>query len=538
LRATRLLGATYSANGQWRLADRAFAEARTTADLLMGLGLHPGERSRILEEIAHLGRLSALARIRCGDCLGALGLLERSRSVELAVSLRLDATGLSKDDTRRLHDLRRRTRAVEEALQARDLENPKVLVQRLGALHAKICRLVAAGRAPDKEAASVEHLLDGLLDENTCVLAPVITEHGSAGLVARRDARGPVVLHADIPIRAKVLEAMPVASSRRTADRTRSVCFAPSLIENDAIERAWMLFGQVLSDTGVAKEARVIVLTPGDAGSLTPALAARGSEAVLDDFEVTVAPSLALAQAAKRRAQAPRKASLGAVINPTLNLGGAVVEHAFVSAHFAPERQQAAIGEAATARTVAKTVQGKSHWLFATHGQLDRSNERNSWLALAGGQRLYMSDKLFSRRSRGPRLVVLSACESGLHEHRLRPEEFNGFAGLFLQMGAAGVIVAAWPVDDTATAFLMGRFFRHHVAEALNAATALRRAQLWLRDATVEALKSELGAVAQRANAAQEQAISECLRGLADYAPGTAPYSAPEHWAGFTLVGA
>jgi tetratricopeptide (TPR) repeat protein len=538
LRTMRVLGAAYSAAGQWRFADRAFTEARATADLIMGLGLHPGEQSRVLGEISHLGRQSALARIRCGDCLGALNLLENSRSVELAMSLRLEAIKLSKEEARRLHDLRRQARAAEEVLQAPDVENPKAMVQRLSLLHSEICRMVTAYREADEDTANVEYLLKDLLDEDTCVLAPIITEHGSAGLVARRGERGLVVSHVDIPLRAKSVEATPTAVSAIAAGLTRSVRFASPIIEADAIERAWTLFGQVLTEAGVAKDSRIIILTPGDAGPLTPALAARGGEALLNDFEVTVAPSLTLALTAKRRAQTPRKASLGAVINPTLSLDGAVVEYAMVSAQFAPEQQAAAIGKAATAQAVAKVVRSKSHWLLATHGQFYRANGRDSWLALAGGRRLYMNDALFSSRSRGPRLVVLSACESGLHEQRLRPEEFRGFAGLFLQMGAAGVIVAAWPVDDTATAFLIGRFFRYHIAEALNVATALRRAQLWLRDATVEELTSTFREASQKANAAQRRAFATCRQRFSGLAPGAVPFSAPEHWAGFTLMGA
>lgn len=538
LRTMRVLGAAYSAAGQWRFADRAFTEARRTADLIMGLGLHPGEQSRVLGEISHLGRQSAFARIRCGDCLGALSVLESSRSVEIAVSLRLDAIRLPRNESRRLHDLRRRARAAEEALQAPGLKNPKAIIQRLGSLHSGICRLVEADGAVGEEKATVENLLGGLLDDNTCVLAPVITEHGSAGLVARRGERGLVVSHVDIPVRAKPVEATSITTSGVSTGLTRSVRFASPTIEVEAIERAWALFGQVLADAGVAEESRVIVMTPGDAGPLTPALAARGGKTLLNDFEVTVAPSLALAHAARKRAQVPRKASLGAVINPTLDLDGAVVEYALTSAQFPPERQEAAIGSAATAQVVVKVVRNKSHWLLATHGQFDWANARDSWLALAGGGRLHMNDALFSRRSRAPRLVVLSACESGLHEQRLRPEEFKGFAGLFLQMGAAGVIVAAWPVDDTATAFLIGRFFRYHIAEGLDVAPALRRAQLWLRGATAEELTSVLRDAAQIADAAQKRALSACHRRLATFVPGAVPFSAPEHWAGFTLMGA
>jgi CHAT domain-containing protein len=83
-----------------------------------------------------------------------------------------------------------------------------------------------------------------------------------------------------------------------------------------------------------------------------------------------------------------------------------------------------------------------------------------------------------------PRLVVLSACETGLVDITSNPDEFIGLPGTFMALGAAGVIGTLWPVNDTATALLMARFYELHISERLPPASALSRAQAWLREAT------------------------------------------------------
>ncbi len=72
-------------------------------------------------------------------------------------------------------------------------------------------------------------------------------------------------------------------------------------------------------------------------------------------------------------------------------------------------------------------------------------------------------------------LVTLSACETGLG--RVSPgDELWGFTRPFLAAGAQTLLVSLWPVDDAATARIMGRFYerlRHGSAQS-----ALRAAQL------------------------------------------------------------
>lgn len=76
-------------------------------------------------------------------------------------------------------------------------------------------------------------------------------------------------------------------------------------------------------------------------------------------------------------------------------------------------------------------------------------------------------------------LVVLSACESGLRRV-LRGDELLGLAAAFLQVGASVVLATLWRVDERATYLLMERFYQE-VQHGQPYATALHRAQLYLR---------------------------------------------------------
>jgi CHAT domain-containing protein len=95
-------------------------------------------------------------------------------------------------------------------------------------------------------------------------------------------------------------------------------------------------------------------------------------------------------------------------------------------------------------------------------------------------------------------LVVLSACRTG-RGAEVRGEGVVGLAWGLFAAGAARGVVSYWNVSDPSTAELMARFYRGRRVDGLTAAAALRRAQLDL--------------------AADPR------------------WSAPYHWAAFTLQG-
>ena len=151
-------------------------------------------------------------------------------------------------------------------------------------------------------------------------------------------------------------------------------------------------------------------------------------------------------------------------------------------------RKTARYLSAATPETVLAALKGKTHWHFSTHATFNREEPRRSALAMKGGATLSVGSLLEADDLGRPRLVVLSACETGLHDIDRTPEEFIGLPGAFMTIGARAVLGTLWPVDDRATAMLTARFYDLHLSEGLAPATALRKAQLWLKSATREDL--------------------------------------------------
>ena len=133
-------------------------------------------------------------------------------------------------------------------------------------------------------------------------------------------------------------------------------------------------------------------------------------------------------------------------------------------------------------------------------------------------------------------MVVLSACQTAMAQLTTRADEALGFPSMLLTHGVRTVVATLWPVDDLASALLIGRFYRFWRSEGQLPAQALRSAQNWLRTATAAAISDLLrplkqvpgpvGALAATARAA-----------LFGKDPESRPFAHPEFWAAFVVAG-
>lgn len=82
------------------------------------------------------------------------------------------------------------------------------------------------------------------------------------------------------------------------------------------------------------------------------------------------------------------------------------------------------------------------------------------------------------------RLVILSACDSGVVEHRFAPNELAGLLGAFLRAGADQVICSLWAVNDVASILVWDHFYEC-LREGDLPHIALSHAQRHLREITV-----------------------------------------------------
>lgn len=87
-------------------------------------------------------------------------------------------------------------------------------------------------------------------------------------------------------------------------------------------------------------------------------------------------------------------------------------------------------------------------------------------------------------------LVTLSACESGINEHR-PGDELIGLTRALIYAGTPSVIVSLWPVNDLSTSLLMQHFYHQWLAGAdrpagqrVTKARALQAAQQYVKNLT------------------------------------------------------
>jgi CHAT domain-containing protein/tetratricopeptide (TPR) repeat protein/DNA-directed RNA polymerase subunit RPC12/RpoP len=232
---------------------------------------------------------------------------------------------------------------------------------------------------------------------------------------------------------------------------------------------------------------QIVRLVPSDLLVLFPLHAAwtgKDHRYALDEFTFTYVPSAQALYYAHLAADRPAE-SLLAVDNPDGSLHYTESEVEAVLEHFPGKSTHLLNGEAR--KDAVRQVIGAANVLhFSTHGIAGWSKAETARLKLADGD-LTMTE-LFDLHLESARLAVLSACETGIPGTEL-PDEVVSLPSAWMQAGVPGVVGSLWSVDDMSTAILMGRFYDLWCDKGLPAPKALRQAQIWLRDSTIEDMK-------------------------------------------------
>lgn len=160
-------------------------------------------------------------------------------------------------------------------------------------------------------------------------------------------------------------------------------------------------------------------------------------------------------------------------------------------------------------------------WLhFSCHGVFQVDTPLASRLQLGPDESLSAQEVLQSA-TLACDLVVLSACESGLSRAQ-RGDELLGLAYAFLQAGARVVLATLWRVDERATYLLMEHFYQE-VQQGHSYATALHRAQLYLRRLAWDEAQDRLA----QAGCTEQEPLPPA---------DTPPFADPFYWAPYMLL--
>jgi CHAT domain-containing protein/tetratricopeptide (TPR) repeat protein len=556
--AARALGNLAAESGRWELAAGAYETAAVAAAQAWEARATFAGRIDELHENLNIFRWAAYTLTKAGRLERAVEILELGRARELARWLQADLI-----DLERLRDL-----------------DPQ-LADRYTALRLALSRLDrgqrTGGHVDGAEAATVAEQLAATVDairalpgfdmflrmprfsdavaalrHDDALVYLVTSPDGALALVVTRGSGGGEVRL----VEASALRSPDLFRLYMTPDLERETLGGYLTAHaglKGSLEEALARFADTLGpdllkplrDALAAVGARTVCLIPISLLGVLPLHALAWSEngterCLLDEFTVIFAASaLVRAVCLRRAARATRPRRIVVVGNPLPQrqpLPGAEFEAAMVAQALAAEELDLLVGTAATKEAVVASLPGATHVHLACHGTaaiLDRP--MNAALSLAGNQPLN-AEEILELDGFAPRLVVASACETGVIQGYETADEALTLGAMFVAAGAAGVVSTLWSISDLATALMMSRFYEL-LARQLDEqpAVALREAQLWLRELTIE--RAEAYIAAHPLLREHRAARGEGLRADSEAATAS-PFSEITTWGAFVFSGA
>jgi len=572
----------------WQAARSVFGSARDAFLLMFGQGLDETEARNLIEdEGGLLFTGAAFAEVQLGAPDAALSFLSEGKARLLAVALNIQGLDLTPEKRRRLDELQKAIREQNRILEGATGNAPGAALEKLSIQRKELLGLVKGADRRETGASTSINVARGLVSEGGALIIPIVTNVGAKILIFTAPKDGEALMVLDLPALTVTRVHTLLRGDKTTSDGgwigAYSINNLPPKEQSGrihewygAIDRLgsqlWELFAgpldEALRGRGLKRGASLIWLPPGALGVLPLSLAQNPTtkERFVDNYEITYAPGLEPLKLAKDQVNKTGPASLAAIINPTGDLEATEAEGELVASHFTPDKRIVVKGNAATPDAVLAALRGKSYWHFASHGQFSWTDARQSALVMHDKARLTVARLLEASGLGRPRLVVLSACETGLFDTQKTPDEFIGFPGAFMALGAMGVLATLWPVDDNATSLLIAKFYELHLGSGLAPSTALMQAQKWLQGATNQDLVGFVRATRARGQLSARQLVqlegalsAEALmrgrfnrlvqwppdnptRGLEIRPAGNVavvakPYAHPYFWGGFVYTG-
>jgi len=254
---------------------------------------------------------------------------------------------------------------------------------------------------------------------------------------------------------------------------------------------------------------------------------------LVDEFELVTIPTLAMYLALNRKAETTKNSNITralGIINPTKDLDFAYEEGEALRKIFPSAKILS--GEANQRKIFFESYSEYSHMHFACHGFYDWENPWNSGLMIAKNDVLATHEILSKLNLDNCKLVVLSACETGMVDIE-NPNEYIGFASSFMRVGVPSLITARWRIDDQATSLLFQKFYEFHIEMKLSPSEAMRKAQIWLKDLQY----GDIPTPQNENTRMNEEEYSEFVAGVKGNIDSLKPYSHPFYWAAFNFIG-
>ena len=248
--------------------------------------------------------------------------------------------------------------------------------------------------------------------------------------------------------------------------------------------RSQELYSQLLAPVvGEIKTNKLVIVPHGILHRIPFACLTDGTKALVERFDVSVAPSVNAIEfiVKKRKANSGRLTAFANPANDKMPLPYTEAEVLEIKPLFKQteifNRAEATEG-AAKQRTSASDV---IH--FACHGEFNDRQPLQSGLLLAAdadNDGILQMHEIYGMNLRQANLVTLSACETALCKIQ-GGEDWAGMSRGFIYAGTPSILATLWSVDDKSTAILMKNFYTNWVTKGMSKPAALRQAQLDLK---------------------------------------------------------
>lgn len=569
LRAQRNLADAYMDLGDWAHAHDTYTAAIGSGDILLASSLSEASQRAELEETGLLHGKDAFCMLQMGRVNDAFLQLERGKARALANEIALADIWPTETPTPahvNIAELRKLIAHLEAEESAdSDVEKVGIPSKALSAQRDKLRALVASLHPEEMRGETGESEINTWLDAipaGGALVAPIVTGWGTSVFIlpdGTRTISNAEVLHlSDVRVTpgffysGSATDTGLQASLSNYLDRIRDEEQRLLAVDSLAPELWDALLGPIherLIEMGMTEGAPLVFLTQGGLGLFPLHAACRDiagrPRPFLADYTVQYAPSLRAFYASVHRANRsePFKRALLLVADPTKNLAYAEIEGRAITKLFTGSISTVLTHEEATLDSVirASNALGYGYLHFACHGKFDRDSPIRSGLILGNGTSLSLSTIMNELQLQDARLVTLSACDTGLVQSQRAADEQVGLSTAFMAAGSAAVISALWPVDDFSTMLLMERFYASHLGGA-SISSALREAQLWLRDLQVQELKALLDSDHQSGRGSEGAAPGDMrwpvMQSFELADPTLRPFENPHYWAAFILNGA
>ncbi|MDB9312702.1 CHAT domain-containing protein [Spirulina sp. CS-785/01] len=253
-----------------------------------------------------------------------------------------------------------------------------------------------------------------------------------------------------------------------------------------------------------------------------------------DRFAVQYAPSCQILNNLQQRPPLEEpSASFFALQNPTQDLTYADFEVEILRRLFNPER---VLSHNEATKTALEQPQNRdflqqSRYIhFSCHGEFNEADPLNSYLRLAKREKLTFEDIFTSLDIPNCRLLVLSACKTGLVETP-STDDYVGLASAFFYAGTRTMVASLWEAEEFSAALLMIRLYQE-LPRYTSVVMALQAAQDWLRtisrDGVLTWLRDEVKL--------EDSELKKCAKELKLFNKKR-PFAPAFYWAAFTVNG-